>query len=102
MATIVLVGLIYVMCEMYIDDCIVFADTNDEFVSRLDSVLGRFRKHNLFLKASKCSFGFKELEFVGKVVSEAGLKVFQQKNPSRPRFFITYRRQTTEEFFGDG
>ena len=58
---------------MYIDDCIVFADTNDEFVSRLDSVLGRFRKHKLFLKASKCSFGFKELEFVGKVVSEAGV-----------------------------
>ena len=79
MATIVLVGLIYMMCEMYIDDCIVFADTNDEFVSRLDSVFKRFRKHNLFLKASKCSFGFKELEFVGKVVSEAGLKISQQK-----------------------
>ena len=78
-ATIVLVGLIYMMCEMYIDDCIVFADTNDEFISRLDSVLGRVRKHNFFLKASKCSFGFKELEFVGKVVSEAGLKVSQQK-----------------------
>ena len=64
---------------MYIDDCIVFADTNDEFVSRLDSVFGRFRKHNLFLHASKFSFDFKELEFVGKVVSEAGLKVSQQK-----------------------
>ena len=79
MATIVLVGLIYMMCEMYIDDCIVFADTNDELISRLDSVFGRFRKHILFLKASKCSFGFKELEFVGKVVSEAGLKISQQK-----------------------
>ena len=32
------------MREMYIDDCIVFADTNDEFISRLDSVFGRFRK----------------------------------------------------------
>ena len=67
------------MCEMYIDDCIVFADANHEFVPRLDSALGRFRKHNLFLKASKCAFGFKEREFVGKVVSEAGLKVSQQK-----------------------
>ena len=46
MATIVLVDLIYMMCEMYIDDYIVFADTNDEFVSRLDSVFGRFSKHN--------------------------------------------------------
>ena len=69
------------------------------FVSRLDFVLGRSRKHNLFFKASKCSFGFKELEFVGKAVSEAGLKVSQQKNSSRPRFSITSRRQTTEEFF---
>ena len=92
MATVVLVGLIYMMCEMYIDNCIVFADTNNEFVSRLDSVLGCFRKHNLFLKATKCSFGFKELEFVGKVVSEAGLNVsIPTKNPSRPRFSITYR-----------
>ena len=69
MATIVLVGLIYMFCEMYIDDCIVFGDISDEFVSRLDSVLGRFKKHNLFLKASKCLFGFKELGLVGKVVS---------------------------------
>ena len=57
---------------MYIDDCIVFADTNDEFISRLDSVLGRFRKHNIFFKASQCSFGFKELEFVGKVCQKQG------------------------------
>ena len=71
-ATTVLVGLIYMMFEMYIDDCIVFADTNDEFVSRLDSVLGRFRKDILFLNTSKCSLSFQELELVGKVVSDAG------------------------------
>ena len=86
---------------MYIDDFIVFADTNDEFVSRLDSVLGRFRKHNLFLKASKCSFGLKELEFVGKIVSETGLKI-STKNPIRSRLSTTHRGQTTEEFFGYG
>ena len=27
------------MCEMHRDDCIVLADRNDEFVSRLESVL---------------------------------------------------------------
>ena len=35
MATVVLVGLIYMICKMYIDDCSVFGDTNIEFVSRL-------------------------------------------------------------------
>ena len=61
------------ICEMYIDDCSVFGDNNIEFVSRLRSVFERFRKHNLYLKANQCFFGFKELEFVGKVLSEEGL-----------------------------
>ena len=73
MATVVLTGLIYMMLEMYIDDCTVFGDTSIEFVSRLKLIFKRSRKHNLYLKASKCFFGHSELEFVGKVVSEKGL-----------------------------
>ena len=69
---VVLVGLIYMICEMYIDDCCVFGDTNIEFVSRLRLVFERFRKHNLYLKANKCYFGFKELELIGKALSEEG------------------------------
>ena len=38
MATVVLVGLIYMICEMYIDDCNLFGNNNIEFVSRLKSV----------------------------------------------------------------
>ena len=53
----------------YIDDGTVFDDTNIKFVSKL-LIFERFRKHNLYLKASKCFFGYSELEFVGRVVSE--------------------------------
>ena len=79
MATVVLVGLIYMICEMYIDDFSVFGDTNIEFVSRLRLVFERFIKHNQYLKANNCYFGFKELEFVGKVLSEEGLKISRTK-----------------------
>ena len=79
MATVVLVGIIYMICEMCIDDCSVFGDANIEFVSRLRLVFERFRKHNLYLKANKCRFGFKDLEFVGKVLSEEGLKISRTK-----------------------
>ena len=34
MATIVFTGLIYHICEMYTDDCIVYGNTEGEFVSR--------------------------------------------------------------------
>ena len=64
---------------MYIDDCTVFGDTNIKFVSRLKLIFERFRKHNLYLKASKCFFDYSELEFVGKVVSEKGLQISRTK-----------------------
>ena len=57
-ATVVLTGLIYMICKMDIDDCTVFGDTNIEFVSRLESIFERFRKHNLYIKASKCFSGY--------------------------------------------
>ena len=43
MATIVLNELIYISCEMYQDDCIVFARGQDEFLERLERVFRRFR-----------------------------------------------------------
>jgi hypothetical protein len=47
-APVVLAGLIYLICEMYLDDCIVFATGDEQFIERLETVFKRF------LKASKC------------------------------------------------
>ena len=79
MATVVLAGLIYTTCEMYIDDCNVFGKDTTEFINRLRGVFLRFRTHKLFLKAKKCYFGYAEIDFVGKVLSEKGLKMYQTK-----------------------
>ena len=94
MATVVLTGLIYMICEMYIDDCTGFGDTNIEFVSRLKLFFEHFRKHNLYVKASKCFFGYSKLEFVGKVVSGKGLQVSRTKIQSILDFPLP------EELFG--
>ena len=67
------------ICEMYIDDCAVFGETNIEFASRLKLIFERFRKHNLYTKSSKCFSGYSEPEFVGKVVSEKGLQISRTK-----------------------
>ena len=89
------------ICEMYIDDCTVFGNTNIEFVSRLKLIFERFRKHNLCLKASKYFFGYSELEFVGRVVSEKGLQISRTKIQSVLGFSITRCKQTAEELFGN-
>ena len=94
MATVVLTGLIHMICEMYIDDCTVFGDTSIEFVSRLKLIFERFRRRNLYIKVSKCFFGYSELEFVGKVVSEKGLQISRTKIQSILNFpFHTVSKQ---------
>ena len=79
MATVVLAGLFYITCEMYIDDCNVFGKDTAEFINRLRGVFLRFRIHKLFLKAKKCYFGYAEIDFVGKVLSGKGLQMSQTK-----------------------
>jgi hypothetical protein len=79
MTTVVLFGLVYFICEMYLDDCIVFANTNDEFVIRLRKVFTAFSRHNIFLKAKKCKFGMSKIEYVGKEISHLGLTMSEAK-----------------------
>ena len=47
LATEILVGLLYSICELYIDDIIVYARTEEEFCARLTTVLERCCKHNI-------------------------------------------------------
>jgi hypothetical protein len=79
MASVVLAGLIYIICEMYIDGCNVFAKDIDESVVRLRLIFERFRKHNIFVKANKCFLGYAEIDYVGKVLSSKGLKMPQER-----------------------
>ena len=86
MATVVLNGLIYINCEMYLDDCIVYARGDDEFLKRLELVFRRFRYFGLLLKAKKCKFGMKAIEYVGRTISSEGLSMSQVKIESVLKF----------------
>jgi hypothetical protein len=52
MASVVLIGLIYFICEMYLDDCIVHGNGEDQFCDRLEQVLARFQRHNTVVEKS--------------------------------------------------
>ena len=84
----------------YIDDYTVFGDTNIEFVSRLELIFERFRKHNLYLKASKCFSGYSEVEFFGKVVSEKGLQISRTKIQSVLDFPLPIVSKQLKSFLG--
>ena len=79
MATVVLRDLIYNICEMYLDDCIIFATNNDQFIERLETIFKRFKDKNIYLKASKCKFGLPKVEYVGRTISKEGISMSTKK-----------------------
>ena len=62
-------------CLIYLDDIIIFSKTFDEHITRLENVFKQLEKHGLKLKASKCKFFKKEVQYLGHNVSD---KAFRQ------------------------
>ena len=79
MASVVLSGLIYQSCEIYLDDCIIYGTGIDEFCERLEQVFQRFSDKNIFLKAAKTKLGMSTVDYVGKQVSKDGITMSPKK-----------------------
>ena len=59
---------------IYLDDIVVFSDTEKEHIKHLAVVFERFWEHGLKLKPSKCHFFWKEINYLGHHVSTEGMK----------------------------
>jgi hypothetical protein len=100
LATIVLVGIIYIACESYIDDILVFGKDEDEYFANLEEVLKRFKKHNITINPDKCVFGATEIVYVGHLITANGIthtreridKVLQIDKPTSSHKFKNFIR----------
>ena len=59
---------------IYLDDIVVFSDSEAEHVKCLGAVFERFQEHGLKLKPSKCNFFRKEINYLGHRVSADGMR----------------------------
>ena len=64
---------------IYLDDIIIFSDTFEQHLDRLEAVFESLHTYNLKLKASKCEFFKPEVAYLGHVVSEDGIKTDAEK-----------------------
>lgn len=66
-------------CLIFLDDILIFSETFDEHISRLEAVFSRLKQHGLKLKGSKCEFFKPSVKYLGHVVSEAGVQTDPDK-----------------------
>src|SRR6184192_2062110 len=72
-------GLIGRTVEAYIDDNATYSNTFEEHLVDLRRTLEAALKAGIKLKAKKCHFFYNEVEFVGHIVGEFGLKMMPEK-----------------------
>jgi transposase InsO family protein len=72
---IVLKGIHWKYCIVYLDDIIVFSNTLEEHVERLNLVFSKLEKAGLKLNAEKCRFLETKVKYLGHIVSNKGIEV---------------------------
>ena len=72
MMEIILPGLHWETCLLYIDDVIIFADSFEQHMVRLSEVPSKLQTAGLKLSPQKCQLFKKQVCFLGHVVSEHG------------------------------
>lgn len=64
---------------VYLDDVLIFADSQEHHDDLVRQALAIFRRHKLFLKKEKCQFSTPYLEYLGHIIGQGELKMDGQK-----------------------
>ena len=67
------------ICAIYLDDLIIFSNSLEQHLERLDTVLRRLKECNLKLSPNKCKFLQTKVRYVGHIVSENGVEACPEK-----------------------
>ena len=100
MATGPLAGLMYENLELYIDDILIFADSEEQLLERMEIVFQRFREFNCTIHPGKIISGAREIEFVGHLISESGLRFTKEKLQGVRDFPLPLTKKHLKSFLG--
>jgi hypothetical protein len=76
---------------VFIDDILVYSESEAEHAKHLHIVLQRLRDHRLYAKLCKCDFWLKEIKFLGHTISKEGISV----DPDKVHEVMNWKPPTT-------
>ena len=100
LVTQVLNGLMHNGCELFLDDCMIHADSLDTYLKRLRQVFLRFRASNITLNPAKCKLGLASVEYVGHTIDKNGLHFTRDKLDSVLNFPRPENKRQIKSFLG--
>jgi hypothetical protein len=92
--------LIHDICELYIDDVIIYGQSEKDFLQNLRTVLKRMREYNITLHPDKAKIGFTELEYVGHVITQKWMGMSDAKINKILDFPLPKKGKQLKSFLG--
>jgi hypothetical protein len=68
-------GILDEFCVVYLDDILIYSQTEEEYERHVKEVLRRLNGANLYAKLSKCEFYKTEVKFLGFLMGREGVRV---------------------------
>ena len=94
----------FISCQnytfIYLDDILVFSETEDDHISHLKTVFEILSENGLYLNTNKCNFAKIKLDFLGHSVSTEGLNVLDSKVEAIREYPIPNTRRALKRFLG--
>ena len=84
----ILHGLEGLICEVYIDDILIYSKTAEDHLLNTEKVLQRLQDFQVLVKPSKCKWGLPELQFLGHIINDKEIKL----SPKRVQKVLDIKR----------
>lgn len=95
-----LTGLIGKVCFVYLDDIVVFAENLDKHRDKLRILFQRLREVGLKLQPDKCEYLKPELQYLGHLITKAGVKPNPETLRSVKEFPVPEDKKNIKQFLG--
>ena len=100
MSTVVLKNLVPNGIEVYIDDIIFYAATEEEFIELVESVFKRLIQYNIIIHPDKCHLGLESIEILGHTINKDGVTFSDEKCAMVANFKKPVYQQQLKSFLG--
>jgi len=98
----VLDGLLHVICEVYLDDIIVYSDTLEEHIEHVRLVVQRLEQFCLKIKLEKCKVAQESIEYLSHIISNGQISPSPAKVADLYKFTTPLNEIQVHSFVGLG
>ena len=78
-------------CFVYLDDILIASNTEEQHLKDLRTVFTRLEHYGIVINTAKCCFFKKEVNFLGHLISNSGIK----PNPAKVEAIVNYPKPST-------